>query len=188
MRKTTRVRVHDALREMAGKGVWLCSARAIARLAQVDIVDFRVAAWRDRELAAARVGRTHFINPYAELPMNALAQLAPAFRKNSHYYLSLESVLHEHDWISQIPNRLTFITDGKASVYETPIGTLEFNRVSAKGFQSLRMAETVFDPNKLVFVATPEQALRDLQSLGRSLDLVRRPEPVSDTELVEVSR
>lgn len=188
MRKTTRALVREALREMADKGVWLCSARALARMAKVDIRDFRVAAWRDAELAAARVGRTHFINPYAEVPMHALAQLAPAFRKNSNYYLSLESVLHEHDWISQIPNRLTFVTDGKASVYETPLGILEFSRVSAKGFQAHRMAETVFDPHKLIFVATPEQALRDLQAIGRSLDLVRRPEPEGKCPELEIER
>lgn len=188
MRKTTRSRVRDALREMAECGVWLCSARALARLAQVDIRDFRVAAWRDSELASARVGRTHFVNPYAVLPTHALAQLAPAFRKNSNYYLSLESVLHEHDWISQIPNRLTFVTDGKASVYETPLGVLEFTRVSAKGFQSHRMAETEFDPHKLIFVATPEQALRDLKAIGRSLDLVRPPEPSFECQGLEVEQ
>ncbi len=186
MRKTTKARVREAMREMAEQGMWLCSARALARYAQVDIRDFRVAVWRDAELSAARVGRTHFINPYAVLPTHALAQLAPAFRKNSNYYLSLESVLHEHDWISQIPNRLTFVTDGKASVYETPLGVLEFSRVSAKGFQNHRMAETEFDPHKLIFVATPEQALRDLQAIGRSLDLVRRPEPVAEYPEMEI--
>lgn len=167
-----------ALKAMAQKGVWLCSTRALARLSGLRLNTLHCYIQRNpEEFEGMRVGRTHFLNPHLEKPMNALAQLAPALRPGSHYYLSMESVLHEHDWISQIPNRLTFVTNGRPGVYDTPLGVIEFSRVSVKGFERLRMAETYFDPQKLVFVATPQLAFRDLKSVGRNVDLVREPEP-----------
>lgn len=186
MRRTVKVALRAALREMASQGVWLCSTKALARLAGVDAGSLRVVVARDEELQGMRVGKSHFLNPFAQKPMQALAQLAPVFRKHSHYYLSLESVLHEHDWISQIPNRLTFVTNGSSAVYETPLGVLEFNRVSTKKFEESRMSETVFDAHRLIFVASPELALRDLKAIGRSVDLVR--EPGMDGSDLEVQR
>jgi hypothetical protein len=109
-------------------------------------------------------------NPYAPVPPDAAEQLASFLRPDDFAYLSLESALHEHGWISQIPARLTFMTSGRSWTYHTPVGTIEFTHTE-RDADSWRK-RTTFDTNRRFHIASPQLAYEDLKRVGRNLDLV----------------
>jgi hypothetical protein len=59
---------------------------------------------------------------------NLLFNIACRLRDYRDFYLSLETVLSEEGVISQIPNRLTFISQSKSAVFHTPLGIIEFTK------------------------------------------------------------
>ncbi len=62
------------------------------------------------------------------------------------------------------------MTTGRSQTFITPYGTIEFvHTMQAEG--KLR-SEIRFDPQRNLAVATLNRALRDLQRVGRDLDLV----------------
>jgi predicted transcriptional regulator of viral defense system len=174
MRQSTRTAVLKALDAFATKGVWVFNVRALSRLSGVDEHGLVVYLGRNADIVGVRkVFRGHYLNPRVDPPIHGLAQLVAILRPGSPSYLSLESVLHAVDWISQIPNRMTFVTTGRSALYQTPLGIIEFNRVSGDKFSESRLSQTRFDPIRQIRVATPELALADLTAIGRNLDLVR---------------
>jgi hypothetical protein len=176
MKRTTRSAVMSALDKLAARDVWVVCPRALSRLAGVD--SNVLAAFLSRsaaDLGMRVVARGVYLNPRVKPPATALPQVAALIRPHSPSYLSLESVLHEVDWISQIPNRLTFVTTGRSALYSTPLGMIEFVRAKAQGFEE-RLALTHLDSDRAIRVASPELALADLQAFRRSLDLVRPEE------------
>jgi predicted transcriptional regulator of viral defense system len=118
-----------------------------------------------------RVARGLYVNPRARsLPDDLLATLIPFLRPWDDNYLSLESVLSEAGWISQIPSRLTVMTTGRNQTFDTPWGIIEFVHTARVGE---RLSEgVVFDERRRLYVATPERAWRDLKRVGRNQNLV----------------
>ncbi|WP_455233454.1 type IV toxin-antitoxin system AbiEi family antitoxin [Geopseudomonas aromaticivorans] len=109
--------------------------------------------------------------PGIKLPLFHLEQLASWLRPNDFFYLSLESVLSDAGWISQVPNRLTFMTTGRSYTYKTSVGIIEFVHTKVP-FDEWR-TKAPYDPVRRIRVATAEKALEDLTNVGRNLDLVR---------------
>ncbi len=56
-----------------------------------------------------------------------LNYIAPIIRPAERFYLSLETLLFEVCYISQMPNRLTFMTTGRSQIFNTPYGILKFS-------------------------------------------------------------
>ncbi|MDA8276607.1 MAG: hypothetical protein M0Z45_00175 [Actinomycetota bacterium] len=116
-----------------------------------------------------RIARGIYVNPRARsMPSEPLLALATIIRPFDFSYLSLESVLSDAGWISQIAQRFTLMTTGRSSVFYTPYGVLEFTHTSRKA----RSPEVVFDRSRDIHVATPERAYEDLRFTKRNLEMV----------------
>lgn len=189
MRQSTRSVIIKALEAFASKRVWVFNIKSLARLSGLAEHSLNVYLGRNAELLGVRqIFRGFYLNERAEKPIHALVQLSAILRPNSPSYLSLESVLHEVDWISQIPNRFTFVTTGRSALYETPLGMIEFNRVSGDKFFEERYCLTKLDPERQIRVAPPELALSDLLAIGRNIDLVRSVDERNYDHLIEEHR
>lgn len=105
-------------------------------------------------------------NPLRRDPF-ARYRLANALRPHDNNWESLESRLSQLGIISQIPNRLTFMTTGKSGIVKTAAGTFEFSHSPLKRLPDVR----IFSETGILH-ATAEQAWKDLQFVGRNLDLV----------------
>jgi hypothetical protein len=123
-----------------------------------------------RAKAIARIAPGLYLNPFAPPPAWALERLAAHLRPDDYYYLSLESALHEHGRISQVPNRLTLMASGRSYTYSTPLGVIEF--VHTARSPNVWRSRTEFIAARGVHVASPDLALDDLRRVGRNLDLV----------------
>jgi hypothetical protein len=118
-----------------------------------------------------KVARGFYVNPKSHcLPQDTLAALVPFLKPWSFNYVSLESVLSEAGWVSQLPSCLTLMTTGRKGTFHTPYGTLEFVHTQRK--PSANLGDMYFDPVRELYVAKPELALRDLKRVGRNMDLV----------------
>ena len=116
-----------------------------------------------------RIARGIYVNPRARsLPAEPLLALASIIRPFDFSYLSLESVLSDAGWISQIAQRYTLMSTGRSSVFYTPYGVLEFTHTSRK----VRSPEIVLDRSRDIHVATPERAYEDLRFTKRNLAMV----------------
>lgn len=111
-----------------------------------------------------------YLNPYAPPPAMAAELLAGYLRPDDYAYLSRESALHEHGWMSRVPNRLTFMTTGPSWTYMTLVGVIEF--VHSQRDVATRRGRATFDRDRRIYVASPQLALEDLTRVGRNLDLV----------------
>ncbi len=117
-----------------------------------------------------RVCKDVYMNPRARsAPTEPLLALVSVIRPFDFSYLSLECVLSEAGWISQVPMRYTVMTTGRSYLMTTPIGILEFTHTVRVPLST----DVVFDPFRGIHVAVPERALRDLRHVGRNLDLVK---------------
>lgn len=104
-----------------------------------------------------------------------LERIAAFLRRGFHSYLSLETVLSQHDWISQIPVELmTVMTTGRSQVFETPYGTIEFTHTIRTPSEIMRGTRP--DKRHPLRVALPEFAYEDLRRVNRNLHLVNIPE------------
>ncbi len=120
-----------------------------------------------------RITRGVYVNPRARsMPAEPLLPLVSIMRPREFSYLSLESVLSDAGWISQIPFRSTVMTTGRRGVFYTPYGVLEFTHTEKQASSR----EVTFDVVREIHVATPERALQDLRHVGRNLGLVDVPE------------
>ncbi|MDQ1090681.1 putative transcriptional regulator of viral defense system [Xanthomonas sacchari] len=132
---------------------------------------FRTAMSRHvREQVVERLAPGLFLNPYAAPPAWALERLASRLRPQDAMYVSLESALHEHGLISQVPSRLTLMTSGRSYLHETSLGTIEFVHTAVP--PARWRSRTMFMPSRKVHVASAALALEDLRKVGRNLDLV----------------
>ncbi len=102
------------------------------------------------------------------MPAEPLLALASIIRPFDFSYLSLESVLSDAGWISQIAQRYTLMSTGRSSVFYTPYCVLEFTHTSRK----VRSPEIVFDRSRDIHVATPKRAYEDLRFTKRNLTMV----------------
>lgn len=122
------------------------------------------------ELEIKPIAEGFYLNPYTRAPLFALQRMAWRIRPDEHLYLSLESVLSECGWISQMPMCLTILTSGPSERISTIYGDLLFEHTD-EHMESWRHGVQYRD-NYEMWVATPEKALQDLQRLGHNLDLV----------------
>jgi len=120
-----------------------------------------------------RVARGIYVNPRARsMPAEPLLALVSIMRPFEFSYLSLESVLSDAGWISQVAQRYTLMSTGRSSVFYTPYGVLEFTHTS----RMARSPEVVFDKSRGIHVATPERAYEDLRYAKRNMEMVELPE------------
>jgi len=97
---------------------------------------------------------------------DALIQLAKKLRPNDQIYLTLDTRANELDLILQVPNRLTFATDGRSYVYKTPIGIIEFVHQNIKDISLLKDLE--YDDRRGIYVANKERVLKDTKRHRRN--------------------
>lgn len=105
------------------------------------------------------------------IPPNFLEYVATKIRAKETFYLSLESVLSENGLISQIPNRLTFISSSRSQIFHTPYGIIEFVKTSKKEFFDKKNG-VVYNENRGIFEASVERAIKDAYQHRRSIDLL----------------
>ncbi|MDD3325438.1 MAG: hypothetical protein PHN38_10000 [Sulfurospirillaceae bacterium] len=118
-----------------------------------------------------RVCRGIYSNPRAKsTPKYPLEALACIIRSGEQFYLSLETLLSESGHISQMPNRLTFMTTGRTQTFQTPYGILEFvhSQRDPKDF----LNGCSYNNERKIWIASAQKALRDAKRTGRSLDLI----------------
>ncbi|MGH8156577.1 MAG: type IV toxin-antitoxin system AbiEi family antitoxin [Rhodanobacter sp.] len=167
--------LHHHLQSLGRRHRWCVSDATLRCLFPEPRNTFYTALSRQvRQGTLKRITPGLYLNPYARPPASAAETLAGYLRPDDFAYLSLESALHEHGWMSQVPNRLTFMTTGASYVYTTPVGVIEFTH-TARDMATWRSRIT-FDRDRMLYVAAPELALEDLKNVGRNLDLVDIPE------------
>lgn len=115
--------------------------------------------------------RNFYSNPRAKsmpaMPLYALPQL---LRSSERFYLSLETALSDYGLISQMPNRLVFMTSGRSQEFKTPYGIIEFvhsNRKLSSFYDNCK-----YDQHYGFYVADPKKAVRDAMRTKRSIDLI----------------
>lgn len=110
-----------------------------------------------------------YANPRGKKPLFYLEALASVIRDNATFYLSLETLLSESGLISQIPNRMTFISTGRSQTFFTPYGIIEFvhSTRNAKDF----LSNCFFDKDRNIYIANEQQAIDDIYRHNRSIDL-----------------
>lgn len=115
-----------------------------------------------------RCARGVYANPRGKRPFFAREYLASILRDKFTFYLSLESVLSENGLISQIPNRLCFVSKDRTRTFKTPYGILEFVHSNRK---ENFLENCHYDENRAIWVASNDQAVKDLYQHRRSVDL-----------------
>ncbi len=124
-----------------------------------------------------RVSRRVYANPRSKNknPFKQLYDITNILRGREFFYHSLESRASELSLISQVPNRLTFVTEGRSYTYKTPFGIVEFvhgdiNKEKVKELMEKDLI--VWNAEKKVFEASAELVERDLKKHRRSVDLL----------------
>lgn len=105
-------------------------------------------------------------------------KLANMLRPGENNWESLESRLSQLGVISQVPNRLTFMTTGRSGVMTTAVGTFEFSH-SPRG----RLPDIRYYADTGILHATARQAWEDLRFVGRNtwmVDMERLEEEIAD--------
>lgn len=126
-----------------------------------------------------------YANPRARSRPNSLFllyQVAKHLRPKDIFYESLESMAFEFSLISQCPNRVTFVTSGKAQTYFTSFGIIEFvhKNINQKSFEELLEKSLIFfDNEKKIYCATGKLVKEDMKKLKRSVDLLHEVEEIA---------
>jgi predicted transcriptional regulator of viral defense system len=84
-------------------------------------------------------------------------------------YVSLESALHYHEVIPDVPFAVTAVTTGRSGVHDTPSGRFVFHHIRTDRFwgsHEIRIAAG----QRGAWIAVPEKALIDLLYLNHSSD------------------
>ncbi len=108
-----------------------------------------------------------------------LEEMARYFRPNDIFYESLESRASELSLISQIPNRLTLVTNGRSYIYNTPLGIIEFThkKLDYKKFQELINKNLIlYNGTKKIYCAEKDLVVKDLIQTNRAVDLIYEQE------------
>ncbi|HAU4875226.1 type IV toxin-antitoxin system AbiEi family antitoxin [Aeromonas hydrophila] len=119
-----------------------------------------------------KVGGGFYAWPDARsIPMYKLEHLINRLRPRELSYVSLESALSMHGWISQLPLAvLTVMTTGRTYMQSTAFGIIEWTHTEQPDGDILHA--TVWDSTRGCLIAKPQQAYRDLKKVNRNLDLV----------------
>ncbi len=84
-------------------------------------------------------------------------------------YVSLESALHYHELIPDVPFAVTAVTTGRAGVHDTPLGRFVFHHIRTDRLWGSR-EHRIAPGQRGAWIATPEKALIDLLYLNRASD------------------
>lgn len=162
----------ESCRTLAAAGVWCVPESTLIGFAGYPTKDyFRVAMARHvRAGIIEKIAPTLYSNPFLGPPAAGLFRLTNYLRPLDSFYLSCESVLSEHGWISQLPFCLTFVTTGRSYRYSTLLGDIDF--VHTEEDPGSWRGHITRNEDRQVWEASPEKALADLQRYRRSLDLV----------------
>lgn len=167
----------SALDAWDAKGRWFFSREQL-RLLFPDSSEpvFNKALHRQARAGVIRqVARGYYCNPRAKsAPKHPLRMLPLLIRPRAFSYVSLESVLSEAGWISQIPGTYTLISTGRSQTIDTCFGRIEYVH-SRRSIEQLSEG-LLYDQRSQIYTATPARALSDLKRVGRNLDLVSIPE------------
>ena len=120
-----------------------------------------------------RVCRGIYYYPQSDYPTgNLLYHAAARLRSGEFHYLSLESALSEHGVISQIPfNWISLMTSGRSNIVDCgDYGNIEFVHTAQRPQDVLK--QLTYDPDRRLWIASIQQAMRDLKTTRRCLDLV----------------
>ncbi|MDD4969763.1 MAG: hypothetical protein PHT07_10090 [Paludibacter sp.] len=117
------------------------------------------------------VCRGVYANPRAScVPQFTAEALSSIIRTGEQSYLSLETVLSESGYLSQMPNRLTFMSTGRSQTFVTPYGIIEF--VHSKSDKKNFLNDCRYDESRGVWIASTKKASMDIKKTRRSLDLI----------------
>ena len=83
-------------------------------------------------------------------------------------FVSMESALHFHELIPDVPFGVTAVTTGRTGTHDTPLGTYVYRHIGPSRFWGFDEREIA--PGRRVYVATPERALLDLLYARRRSD------------------
>lgn len=159
------------MRELSRRGRWCVSESTLRTFIPEPENTFRAAMTRHvRTRIVDRIAPGLYLNPYASVPAWAPERLASHLRPHDSMYVSLESALHEHGYISQVPSRLTLMTSGRSYTYNTPLGVIEFVHTSRATSAWRERSKLVLERG--IHVASAELALEDLRHVRRNLGLV----------------
>lgn len=162
----------ESCKTLAAAGVWCIPESTLIGFAGYpDKASFRVAMTRHaRAGVIERIAPKLYANPFLRPPAVGLFRLTNFLRPTDLCYLSCESVLSEHGWISQLPFCLTFVTTGRSYRYSTLLGDIDF--VHTEEDPGSWHGHITRNEDRQIWEATPHKALADLQRYKRNLDLV----------------
>lgn len=162
----------ESCRTLAAAGVWCIPESTLSACAVYpDKLYLRVALTRHVNAGLIeRLGPKLYSNPFLKAPSSALFRLTNFLRPADSFYLSCESILSEHGWISQLPFCLTFVTTGRSYRYSTLLGDIDF--VHTEEDPDCWVGHLQRNEDRQVWEASPEKALTDLRRYKRNLDLV----------------
>ncbi|MBA4370960.1 MAG: hypothetical protein C0418_05205 [Coriobacteriaceae bacterium] len=83
-------------------------------------------------------------------------------------FVSMESALHFHELIPDVPFGVTAVTTGRTGTHDTPLGTYIYHHIGPSRFWGFDEREIA--PGRRAYVATPERALLDLLYARRGSD------------------
>ena len=132
-----------------------------------------------------RVKRDVYMNfGSSSMQRDGIGRLVQYLRPNHLSYLSYESALASYGSLDQIPMRGIFATTGRSGIYETPIGTLEFQHTSRDVGEILkRTTSSILEKRRM---ANPSLAYEDLQRVRprmlEDLDMEIHSEVVDELE------
>ena len=114
----------------------------------------------ERESIITRALKGFYVNPFSrkdkeELMLEVLQKVRPFDQA----YLSLEARAFELNMITQAPNRLTFVTDGRSYTFHTPLGTIEL--VHQKGVNVHTDKDIKYNRKRSIYVANRKKVIDD---------------------------
>ncbi|WLG30160.1 type IV toxin-antitoxin system AbiEi family antitoxin [Pseudomonas lurida] len=162
----------DSCKTLADAGAWCIPESTLSACAGYpDKLYLRVALTRHVNAGLIeRLGPKLYSNPFLKAPSSALFRLTNFLRPADSFYLSCESILSEHGWISQLPFCMTFVTTGRSYRYSTLLGDIDF--VHTEEDPDCWVGHLQRNEDRQVWEASPEKALTDLRRYKRNLDLV----------------
>ncbi|MEG0476087.1 MAG: DUF6088 family protein [Raoultibacter sp.] len=170
----------DALKELA---YWDKQGRYVFRKSDLSIVFDEYGRTLDQTLVRLtkngmleRVARGVYVFAMSRhIGFATVEHIARNLRRGELTYETLESALSAYGVISQIPiDRLTLMTTGRSGEYKTPYGVIEFTHTKAP---INTIVENVIErENHAIPIANKYYAYTNLQSVGRSLDLIDQEE------------
>jgi predicted transcriptional regulator of viral defense system len=169
----TRLELQNALDKIDKQNVWAFSLNLIQMLFPLESVH-TIAISLSRHVKSGIITqacRGVYTNPRSSsVPSYSAEALAYIIRPGEQFYLSLETALSEAGYLSQMPNRLTFMTTGRSQTFNTPYGIIEFVHSGASRLTFLHDCE--YDDRRGIWIATTRKAANDAKKTRRSLDLI----------------